>query len=64
VQPEVLVIQSTNRNDRLLSLKAKWSVVQNLKLIAGADIFHGPPLGLFGQFDNSDRVYVDAVYSF
>ena len=64
VQPEVLVIQSTNRNDRLLSLKAKWSVVQNFKLIAGADIFHGPPLGLFGQFDNSDRVYVDAVYSF
>jgi len=64
VQPEMLLIQSTNRNDRLLSLKLRWSVVPNLKVIAGADIFHGPPLGLFGQFDNKDRVYIDAVYSF
>jgi len=64
VQPEVLVIQSLNQNDRLLSLKLKWSLMRNLKLTAGADIFHGPPVSVFGQFDNRDRVYIDAVYSF
>jgi hypothetical protein len=38
--------------------------MRNLKLTAGADIFHGPPVSVFGQFDNRDRVYIDAVYSF
>ena len=28
------------------------------------DIFGGPPLGLFGQFDNRDRVYTEVRYAF
>jgi hypothetical protein len=41
-----------------------WDFARNWQFIAGADIFGGPPLGLFGQFANRDRVYAEARYSF
>ena len=28
------------------------------------DVFAGPTLGLFGQFNNRDRVYAEVRYSF
>ena len=36
----------------------------NWRLILGVDVFQGPPLGFFGQYDNRDRVYTEARYSF
>jgi hypothetical protein len=33
-------------------------------MVVGADIFGGPPSGLFGQFDAKDRVYGEFRYSF
>jgi hypothetical protein len=64
LEGEVLWIASLVRNDWMLRPKLVWSFDPNWRLIFGADIFHGPPLGLFGQFDNRDRVYTELRYSF
>jgi len=39
-------------------LSGNW-VVQ-----VGADLFGGDSIGLFGRFDNSDRVYSNVRYTF
>jgi hypothetical protein len=41
-----------------------WDFQPNWRLIVGVDLFEGPPLGLFGQYDNRDRVYSEVRYSF
>ena len=33
-------------------------------MATGVDIFEGPATGLFGAFDDKDRVYTEARYSF
>ena len=62
--PELLVIQGVNRNDRLARWKLGWAVATNWRLSAGLDVFHGPPLGFFGRFNDRDRVYGEARYDF
>jgi hypothetical protein len=61
---EILWITSLVRSDSMVRPRIIWDVERNWQLILGADIFHGPPLGLFGQFDNRDRVYTEVRYSF
>lgn len=63
-EPEVLLIQSLNRNDRLLRAKLTWHADGNWKLAAGVDVFSGPMDGMFGQYDPRDRVYAEARFSF
>lgn len=62
--PELLVIQSVNRSDRLARAKLGWSASQNLKFILGVDVFTGPATGFFGRFSDRDRAYVEARYDF
>lgn len=62
--PEVLLIQSLNRNDRLGRAKLGWTPQKNWRLTLGVDVFVGPPTGLFGRFDDRDRVYAEARYDF
>src|SRR5207248_3285886 len=62
--PEVLIIQSVNHNDRLARWKLGWSAARNWRLTMGVDVFHGPATGLFGRFDDRDRVYGEARYDF
>ena len=64
LEAEVLWITSFARDDWMLRPKLAWSFRPNWRLIFGLDVFHGPPLGLFGQFDNRDRVYTELRYSF
>ena len=64
LEVEVLYIASLNRNDWMVRPRLIWGFQPNWTLIAGVDIFDGPPLGLFGQFDNRDRVYTEVRYSF
>jgi hypothetical protein len=64
VEGEVLYIASLNRSDWMVRPRVIWDVRPNWRLILGVDIFEGPPLGLFGQFDNRDRVYTEVRYSF
>lgn len=57
-------ISSLNRSDWLFRPRVAWNFEKNWRLLVGADIFNGPPLGMFGQYSNSDRVYTEVRYSF
>jgi hypothetical protein len=62
--PELLLIQGLDHNDRMARWKLGWSATRNWRLTAGVDVFHGPPTGLFGRFNDRDRVYGEARYDF
>jgi len=64
LKAEVLYISSLNRTDYMVRPRLIWDFARNWQLIGGVDIFGGPPLGLFGQFDNRDRVYSEVRYAF
>jgi hypothetical protein len=64
LEAEVLYIASVKRSDWMLRPRLLWNYQNNWQFILGVDIFDGPPLGLFGQFANRDRVYTEARYSF
>ncbi len=64
IEPEMLLIHSLNRDDWLAELKLTWRVNGNWQVRGGADIFSGPATGLFGEFDNQDRVYTEVRYTF
>jgi hypothetical protein len=57
-------IASLNRTDWLFRPRVQWNFERNWRLLVGADIFKGPPLGMFGQYSNRDRVYSEVRYSF
>ena len=57
-------IASLNRGDWLLRPRVQWNFEKNWRLLLGADIFHGPQLGMFGQYDQRDRAYTEIRYSF
>lgn len=64
LEPKMLLVRSLNRYDWFAQFKLTWKLDGNWRLAAGADIFEGPATGLFGQFDNRDRVYTEVRYSF
>jgi hypothetical protein len=64
LEPELLLIRSLNRDDWLAQFKLTWKPGGNWRLAAGVDIFEGPATGLFGMFDDKDRVYTEVRYSF
>jgi hypothetical protein len=57
-------IASLNRTDWLFRPRVQWNFQKNWRLLMGADVFKGPPLGLFGQYAKRDRVYSEVRYSF
>lgn len=63
-EAEVLYVTSFNRTDYMLRPKLIWNVTQEWRAQVGADIFHGPQQGMFGRFDESDRVYVELKHWF
>jgi hypothetical protein len=64
VEPELLVIQSLNRLDWMTRFKVNWHFVKDWRLVAGTAFFGGKKLGLFGRFDQKDRVFAELRYSF
>jgi hypothetical protein len=64
LEPQLLLISSLNRSDWMVRPKIVWSIARNWRLTAGADLLGGARTGFFGRFANSDRVYVEARYSF
>ncbi len=64
ITPEVLWIRSLDRNEWLLETKVTWEFAADWKATLGTDIFAGPPTSLFGQFDQTDRVYTEFRHSF
>jgi len=64
VTPEVLYIRSLDRNEWVLQTKISWEFAQDWRAVLGGDVFGGPRTGLFGQFDDTDRVYTELRFSF
>jgi hypothetical protein len=64
LEVQALLVSSSNRSDWMFRPKATWNFAKNWRANIGADILHGPPLGFFGRFDNSDRIYAEIRYSF
>ncbi len=64
IEGQLLLISSLNRSDRLIRPRLAWNIQQNWRLMVGADVFHGPATGLFGRYDNKDRLYTELRYSF
>jgi len=60
----VLWGSSLNRTDWMLRLALARNLGKDWRLICGVDFFDGPPQGLFGQFNHSDRIYTQLFYSF
>jgi hypothetical protein len=64
LEPELLLISSLNRADWLAQFKLTWKMDGNWRLATGVDIFEGPATGLFGTYDDNDRVYTEVRYTF
>ena len=56
LQAEALLIQSLNQRDGVLQASLQYEWRTNIRLKLGADIFYGNSQGLFGQFDQNDRI--------
>jgi hypothetical protein len=63
-EAQALLISSANRSDWLLRPRVSWNFERNWRLIIGADVFKGPPMGMFGRYDQQDRAYSEVRYSF
>jgi hypothetical protein len=64
VEPELLLVHSLNRLDYMARFKINWYFAKDWRLVAGTAFFGGKNLGLFGRFDNRDRVFTELRYSF
>jgi hypothetical protein len=64
LEPELLIVRSLNRADLSAQIKLTWKIDGNWRLASGVDIFEGPPTGLFGAYDDKDRVYTEVRYTF
>jgi hypothetical protein len=64
VEAQALLIHSLNRSDWMFRPRLSWNFERNWRAALGADVFGGQPTGLFGRFDQSDRVYTELRYSF
>ncbi|HEY9103445.1 DUF1302 family protein [Chitinimonas sp.] len=64
LEAQAIWISSLNRTDWLLRPRITWSFEKNWRLVVGSDLFKGPEQGLFGRFDQADRVYSELRYSF
>lgn len=64
VEPQILFIQSLNRYDWMLQAKTAWEFSTNWRWVGGLDAFGGTSNGLFGRYDQTDRVYTELRYSF
>jgi hypothetical protein len=62
--PEVLLLQSVNRRDRLVRTRLGWTPTANWRFVLGVDVFSGPATGFFGRFADNDRVYLESRYAF
>lgn len=53
---ELLWISNTNDGDGLLRPKVSYDLEDNIEIWLGLDMFYGDRQGLFGQFDDNDRL--------
>ena len=61
---ESLLIHNLNDGDGLWQAELSYQMKSNLELKVGLDIFYGDERGLFGQFDNHDRIVLGIEWGF
>jgi len=64
LNPTVLFVTGLNRGDFRLSPRIDYLVSGAVTLSVGADLFEGPHLTLYGQFDRNDRVTFTTTWRF
>lgn len=64
LEPQLLIIGSLNRDDWLYRPKVVWLPNGNWQIVFGVDVLDGSPRGVFGRFNDSDRVYTEWRYMF
>ena len=64
VEAQALLVHSLNRSDWMFRPQVFWNFEKNWRVTAGFDVFSGPITGLFGRYNNNDRVYTELRYSF
>jgi len=64
IEPSLLWLQGFGGAGSLVRPRLNWYAARNLVLAAGVDIFSGDTNGLFGRYNNRDRVYLEARYDF
>jgi hypothetical protein len=63
-QLQALSLYSLNNKDMLFQFKLRYWLYSNMEIWIGSDMFRGTQRGLFGQFDEQDRVLVGFNYGF
>jgi len=63
-EPQVLYIQTFGGGGGLIRPRIDWRFMQNARFGLGVDIFTGPSDGVFGRYNNRDRVYSELRYDF
>lgn len=64
LEVQTLLIHSLNRSDWMWRPRLIWQFERNWRMVFGADVFGGQSTGLFGRFDNNDRIYTELRFSF
>lgn len=64
IKLSILVIQGLNEGDGVVQAELDYQLYSNVNLTVGADFFYGDEDGLFGQFDDNDRVTFGVTVGF
>ena len=56
IRVEGLLIQDLNQGDGVLQVSANYELTSSVTLSAGVDVFYGTTNGIYGQFDQTDRI--------
>ena len=62
--PELIFSVGLRKGDTMIRPRINYRVIDSVLLTWGADIFTGPDDTLFGQFDDSSRVYMTTQWNF
>jgi hypothetical protein len=64
VEPQLLWIQTFSGGGGLIRPRVNWTPIRNTTVGVGLDIFTGSDDGVFGRYNNRDRVYTEVRYDF
>lgn len=64
LEAEVLMVAGFNRTDYMVRPKMVWRFAPSWRSQAGLDIFGGKAQGLFGRYEDRDRVYLEVRRDF
>ena len=64
IEPEILFVSDLKERDMMLRPRVNFKFRENWQTRIGADIFGGGEEGIFGQFNNRDRIYGEVRYDF